>query len=549
MKKAQGSLLPWNESMDASHGAAALLEGHMYRFSSGVSEGPGGQKVRGQERAPPTPQVFTRPMGDRTTVVDVADRDEMDDVLFPLDAKESWFSRDSERRTLTFANSVQEIVYKGTAKFGGYLVFEIGALQTCDILLGLTLQIRLGHWLPDYVQNALLKGAWKYEDPDMAWAYANSLGTALIARAEFLVDDQVLEVIEGEFANIASLTYPDINMQAGVGRDGLGRWPIPDLVSFPGDGIDKYPSLGLYPTSNGYISCVLPFSFQRIRLRNGFPLVSAKDGTLRVALTLRPFSECVRRLNGTRDSCVDTPLGKTFGFMNTNGTHVADIVASETIPDFRDCRLVTYGVLVDGKYRKALLRAPFDRLYRQVASFSFSEPQKYVVNTSSAYGGTLSLQLPLELNNPVEEIFWIVRRKGVSLNNEWTNYSSILESEYTSAQFTPFRGMLVRASLQVNGETLVEGSGDFFLRENAMNHRGGIVPYRQFVYGYTFATKPGSQDPSGWFNASRATDVRLRVEVSPPGGTEDLEFEVLVYAISMNWVRFENGIANKVFSS
>ena len=50
-------------------------------------------------------------------------------------------------------------------------------------------------------------------------------------------------------------------------------------------------------------------------------------------------------------------------------------------------------------------------------------------------------------------------------------------------------------------------------------------------------------------NASRSSDVRLRVEVRPPGGTEDLEFEVCVFALSLNWVRFENGIANRVFSS
>jgi hypothetical protein len=37
--------------------------------------------------------------------------------------------------------------------------------------------------------------------------------------------------------------------------------------------------------------------------------------------------------------------------------------------------------------------------------------------------------------------------------------------------------------------------------------------------------------------------------VSPPRGTEDLEFEVLVYCISMNWLRFENGLVNKIFSS
>ncbi|MDP4350029.1 hypothetical protein QSG17_24585, partial [Escherichia coli] len=76
------------------------------------------------------------------------------------------------------------------------------------------------------------------------------------------------------------------------------------------------------------------------------------------------------------------------------------------------------------------------------------------------------------------------------------------------------------------------------------------VAYNNFVYGYTFAHEPGRQNPTGWMNASRSTDVRLRIEVRPPPrvGELDLEFEVVVFSIALNWVRFENGIANKVFT-
>jgi hypothetical protein len=370
----------------------------------------------------------------------------------------------------------------------------------------------------------------------------------MIAKAEFLLEDQVLETVDGDFANMFALLYSDINTQFGVGVDGNGRASIPSLRT--------WPQQRIFPTSNGIISCILPFSFQRIRLRNGFPLTSVKEGTIRVAITLRPFHECVRIADGIRDTCNETPLGKSFEFdiINVLGNRVGSqaIIASSTVPPFEDCRLVTYGVLVDGKLRQALLRAPFDRLYRDVQTFRFDEPKKYVVNTPSA--GVVSLQLPLEVNGPLEELFWFVRRKAVNVNNEWTNYSNTLEMMYDGTTtdppvYHPLESMLVSGTLQVNGVQMVQGTGDFFRRQISQHHRGGIVAYNNFVYGYSFAKQPGLQNPSGWMNASRSSDVRLRVEVRPPGGTEDLEFEVCVFALSLNWVRFENGIANRVFSS
>jgi hypothetical protein len=484
-----------------------------------------------------------RPLGDATTVLDIADRDEMDDDMFPLDTSKSWFTRDSERRVLNFSPVIQEFVHKGSAEFGNRLVFEIGSVKACDLLFSVALQIRLGHWFPQNVVEAIQTGLYTYQDPSQAWFYANSLGTAMIARAEFLLEDQVLETVDGDFSNMFSVLFSDINTQFGVGVDGSGRVTIPVLKHWR-------PS-NVFPTTNGFICCILPFSFQRIRLRNGFPLTSCKEGTVRVAITLRPFSECVRIADGTRATCNETPLGKTFTF-NVRGGGTKDVVASTTVPQFADARLVTYGVLVDGKLRQALLHVPFDRLYRDLQTFRFDEPKKYVVNTPSA--GVVRLQLPIEINGAVEEILWFIRRKAVSVNNEWTNYSNTLESEYdgtttTQPIFHPFQSMLVSANLQVNGISLIQAEGDYFRREIASRHRGGIVGYNSFVYGYTFAQNPGRQNPSGWMNASRSQDVRLRMDIRPPNGSEDLEFEVVVFSLALNWVRFENGIVNKVFSS
>jgi hypothetical protein len=48
-------------------------------------------------------------------------------------------------------------------------------------------------------------------------------------------------------------------------------------------------------------------------------------------------------------------------------------------------------------------------------------------------------------------------------------------------------------------------------------------------------------------NASRSQSVRLTMTVTPPGGPFDQEWEVVVFVLGFRWLRFENGIANKMF--
>ena len=164
----------------------------------------------------------SRPIGERTTVIDLTDRDDMDDDIFPLNATKSWFTRDSDRRCLNFTPVLQEFVHKGTAEFGGRLMFEIGSVKACDLLFSVALQIKLGHWLPPDILQGLQTGTLQYDDPDSAWYYANSLGTALIAKAEFLLEDQVLETVDGDFANCFSQLFSDVNTQHGIGTDAYG---------------------------------------------------------------------------------------------------------------------------------------------------------------------------------------------------------------------------------------------------------------------------------------------------------------------------------------
>jgi hypothetical protein len=210
----------------------------------------------------------SKPLGDRTTVLDIADREELDDWFFPTDATNTLFTRREGRHTLPFTTTVQEFPYEGTSGFGGKVVFTLNGIQAGDLLLGTMLQIKLGHWLPGDVQRYLISGKYVYQNPDDAWYYANSLGTSLIEKAEFMLEDQILETIDSVYTHIFSCADSDINTQFGLAYDAYGRKTMSDLLGAADSQI--------YPNSSGILTCILPFSYMRTRLQNGFPLLSVK---------------------------------------------------------------------------------------------------------------------------------------------------------------------------------------------------------------------------------------------------------------------------------
>jgi hypothetical protein len=268
---------------------------------------------------------------------------------------------------------------------------------------------------------------------------------------------------------------------------------------------------------------------------------------MRIRITLKRFDQIVRILSGNRADCLDSPLKKEFKMIDNRLTinKVKSIHSSEDPPMLKNIQLLTQGVFVDGPYREMLLRDQFERPFREIQQFDFTEPLKYVVNKTG--NDLITVQLPLEANQPIEEIVWILRRKAaVTLNNDWTNYSATLEKDYHPT-FAPLEPLLVSAKIQANGQDLISQDEAWFRSHISRAHRGGKTAYDAFIYGYSFARHPGEHDPTGSINASRLNTLRLTLNVKPPGGSSDTEWEVHVFVYAFQWVRFGNGICNKVF--
>ena len=507
---------------------------------------------------------YFRPRGDITTVLDLTDRDSQDNTYFPIDAEQSWFHRTSNQTVYPTAMSIQEFTQRGPSDWGQTFSFELGSLPAGDLLQGLFLQMKLGSWYDNTVLNRLLNSVLTTDTTQFAnqyWTYINGLGTSIIEYADFIVSDQTIERITGEFIQTHMTLNLDLNASFGLGTDSIGLIP-PSYLNPSVVGQTMFSPNRPYPTEDGTYFCVLPFFFLRTKLKEVFPLLSCNEGNVRVDVRLRPFSEVVRKYIGYRANCTDVPLNQSVSFVSTALPTTTSVVSTASQPPpFRDFRILTACSLTEGSLRQKFLRQPFEQMVKLVQNFSFEEPLKYIVSKPNVQSGTVEIQLPLELNHPVVELMWVFRRKGVRINNEWSNFTPALGFESSPTKVFP--PWLQYATLRINGSEVIAADGDWFRQDISQKHDGGLTSYRSPIYGYSFASYPQKHQPSGTANMSRSTSVSLNLTVNIPIAT-DLStlpgpcvfdpvvtggWEVFVFAMYYNWIRFENGVCNRVFSS
>ena len=499
---------------------------------------------------------YKRPGGDITTLLDLTDRDAQDNDYFPLKGETTWFERNPDRRNIPFVPIVQDFPFRGPASYGQRFTFDIGALPCGDVMLGTTIQIKLNHWFDLTTQLNISTGAYVYDNPyygsntastiPSPFFFANSIGSILIEKAELEINGVTIETLDADFIYTFGRLNTDINQQFGLANDSLGLVNVKDLLSWD-------PKRN-YSIEDGNVFCILPFFFMRTRFRESLPMVALKEDSAKIHVTFKTFDKVIRQLQGFRDLSgglapngntifpAPSPLGLTFSF--NNGSIIKTV--SQTPLDFQEVKLITYGAYVDGLERNKMLREPFEHMIREVQTFYFDEPLKYSVSKTA--NDTVTIQLPLEANHPLEEIIWFVRRKETRNNNEHVNFSSVLEREYDPI-FNNFSPLLKRAILQVNGITLCDANEKYYRQLISNHHKGGVVSYNSFIYGYPFAKHPSEEhQPSGSLNASRVQSLRLTLEVQVPTSQYDNSWEVKVFCIGLNWLRFENGIANKLFT-
>jgi hypothetical protein len=424
--------------------------------------------------------------------------------------------------------------------------------------------------------------------------WASGLGNAAIEQVEMEVNGVVIERWSGDWMNVWQKVFMDNSRAAGwndsvvgglnkqnwsFGKAGFYDNPSGEATRINTNNVDvikpHFPSgldprylqmlnaqyieasevcdvntfdnlSTLMPTEDGSVYAYFPFWFARHR-NAAFPLASINgEGNVRFHITFKKFTDVIRKVVNPRVGCDDTMLGKKIQLINN--TNLLPVVQESAVmnvtPDLKDAILVCGLVHLDGSLRESYVKLPHEILMEPVLNIPFNEPLKYVVNTG--HSDTITVSLPLDAaNGPIREIIWFLRRKAVYKFNSWANYGAYLEDE-VNVDFKPQRSLLTRAVLRIGSVVWADQDEMWWRSRGALTHPGGVQLIGSYIYAYSFADDPAKFGPSGSVNASRAP-LRLDLTILPPVDVDDKEWEVQVFILSTNWMKFQNGIAEQVF--
>lgn len=479
--------------------------------------------------------------GDIATILDLTSRDGQDDTLYPLTSETTLFTVSRDKKPLRTTPAMQRIGPRGPTTFGSKCVFDLQSSLLPDMIHNVSLQINLEHWIPTSIRAKIDDGTYTWPtNINNVWEYTNALGMSIIEEAAFEIGDTTIEKINAEYIAAHLYTMENIGHQVAIANDAIGLTPTYNQ--------SKRITPQLFSTENGIITCMLPFFFSRNGTQSAFPLVSCKDNDVRIIIKLRPFEQLVRQFQGYRNSCDSMPQGTQQIFMQGDSEVTVNI--GDSIPSFKDCNLIIYGQHIDTVQREKYIKYPHEIIYKQLYINTFSEPLQYsTITTGTRYNDSIQFLLPLEMNGPIEDIIWVLRRKAVVLNNDWTSFGPILQTDYikyNTNKTDSFEDPIINAKILLNGMELVKKSGEEF---RTMQTASTSASANNWVYSYSM--KPGhintSKLQSIQLNLTVKNTLPLSGNINKAGFNELNGWEVFVFTNAINWLRFENKIVGRIF--
>ena len=470
------------------------------------------------------------PVGEMKKIVTLVDRVAFDEFVYPKDSPTTKF----QPLQKPYHNYTQETVvwpFSGRPDWGQRMTFRMPWPWQGDFLNYMALRLKPLNWMPGSLQQHIHPDVanWSITNPNDFFIWANSLGTTAIALVEMEVDGVVIESFSGDWINVWNRTTHDVTQ-------GL---PFDDGVynSYTQQSLNSWMA-----SDDGYVYCYLPFWFAKYA-NTAFPLLSkASQDTVQFHITLRPFSQVVRKLKNPLQ-CNEIPQGQTVAYTNLVTNQPGTVIIPLNIPSFEQADMVCGITHIDGELRQAYIDRPHEILMAPVVETVFNEPLNY--QSAAKEGNNVNVGLPLTIGNgPIRQLLFFLRRKAaIQQFNDFNNYASQLENEVDPV-WNPLSPLLVKAQLLVGTAVWADEQEKWWRASPDIQVPGGIRAYGSYIYGYNFANKPVEFSPSGSVNASRI-DMRLNLTVKQPPG--DSEWTVSVFLVGTNWMRFENGLANQIF--
>lgn len=286
----------------------------------------------------------------------------------------------------------------------------------------------------------------------------------------------------------------------------------------PNDPSSYQPSI---PTRKLYVP--LKFWFNR-DIGNALPLISLQYSEVEVTIELRPWIHLYKLFytrNGVQDYHSPNVSIQAHQIKNFVSNVKKSFMVSDTIIDAR-CFLECNYVYLDNVERQYFAYKPLDYLIDQVTRINFYNLQESNV-------------IDMILQNPVKEIYWVLRRSDLGSSNNWFNFTDEGEK------------IMLTAKMMFNGiDRFDEKDAEYFNYLQPYQHHTGNI--KDGVYMYSFSLFPNDYQPSGSVNCSRINKIQFYV-TTKQRLNDSYAYDSSFYIINYNFLRISSGLAGVVYSS
>jgi len=408
------------------------------------------------------------------------------DVFLTGNPQVTWFKM-VYRRYTNFSTEASIIPFDNQADFGRRITVVIP--RKGDLLGHMWLEIQL----PAIHDSVTGKPA----------SYTNAIGHALIQEISLEIGEQEIDKQTGEWMEMWS-NYIVTQDKIQGWNNMIGKTSGASQGNSPSNSVNLYGPLYLY----------VPLRFWFCKNPGlALPLIALQYHPVRINITL-------------------ASLQKLFVVDNPKIVPCDTSVAAASITN-----MTLYGdfVHLDVEERRRFVANSHEYLIEQVQYTQDISVDK-TANT---------VQVPMEFNHPIRELFWRVQRQASTNANQVFNYTNLAIGEKSTQ--IGYQNLINTSLIRLDGYDRFDiRNADYFRLVQPYQYHT-VIPIDDYVYSYSFALRPEDTQPSGSMNASRIDTIVLQLEmnntVSPPRGPAS----VRVYALNHNVLRITDGFGGILF--
>ena len=407
------------------------------------------------------------------------------DVFLTGNPQVTWFKM-VYRRYTNFSMESQVIPFDSQPDFNRRITVLLP--RKGDLLGSLWLEIKL----PALIDSTT----------GLSLSYPNSVGHSLIQEVSIEIGEQEIDKQTGEWMEIwSNFTVTEDKRQAW--NNMIGKTSGASQGNAPSSSVNLHGPLSLYVPLRFWF-CKNPGLY--------LPLLALQYHPVRINITLRPLQQMFLLDSPTVTPCDQSTLAASITSMIMYGDYIH----------------------LDVEERRRFVTSNHEYLIEQV-----QYTPSIAIDPSAR-----TVQIPMEFNHPLRELFWIIQRDASVNSHQWFNYTNL-----TIGDTTPqgFQNLIDTALLRIEGyDRFDKRNADYFRLVQPFQYHT-VVPIDDFIYTYSFCLRPEDIQPSGSMNASRLDTMTLQLEmninVSPPRGSSHAR----IYALNHNILRIVDGFGGLLF--